>query len=130
GGAMIITSASLHLASSHRSLTQEETLVQGSILRDSGPAGQPVARESSFAQRENVSLQTSQSSQLYSRSEIRRAGQDEILQVQTREQALQALVSLAYSRDIQIRNTTPLGNQDTPARTAPTGQAIGIQAAA
>jgi hypothetical protein len=120
---VIITSANLNISTAHRSNTKEDAIMENSKQEHERAEGKNI----NLTQRENVSLQASQSNQLYSRSELYRVGQENIASVQTQEQVLQSLVSFAFSRELQVRNMVPLETSAAAATTSPIGQPLGLQ---
>src|SRR3990167_7072331 len=127
---MIIQSSNLRFASTSSSREREETSVQGSLTRGAPVQGNPVSISAIYARKESVRLQVAQSSYLYSRSQISRADQPQNVQVHSREEALQSLVSHAFSRDIRITGSASLGSSASSGRLSPQGQPLASQVTA
>lgn len=133
---MIVTSSSLNFATTTSSREREELIRQSGLRMNTHAQGVPVAQASRSMSRDNVLLQVAQSSYLYSRSALSsscapgQGVQPAAVQVHTREEALQSLVTHAFSREIQIRSTTTIN--PTPSTEPPTlqGHPVGIQATA
>lgn len=125
---MIIQSSNLRFASTHARQEQEETLTQASLGSHTTRGGTPVRLDTQFISRENVLLNASQSSYLYSRSQVSRADQPDSVQVHSREEMLQSVVAHAFSREVQIRSTTALRNAAGSGRLSPQGQPMTTQA--
>jgi len=127
---MIIQSSNLRFASTSSRREREETSVQGSLTRGAPVQGNPVSISALYARKENVRLQVAQSSYLYSRSQVSRADQPQNVQVHSREEALQSLVSHAFSRDIRITGNASLGSSASSGRLSPQGQPLASQVTA
>lgn len=135
---MIINASNLRFASSAISREREEITVQGGISRSGtnpgaasgSQTGRPVAVAATFASRENVMLRASQSSYLYSRSQVSQADRPDCVQVHSREETLQSLVSYAFSREVRITGSATLGSSASSARLGPQGQSIATRATA
>ncbi len=128
---MIINSANLRFAGSSVSREREELTVQGGINRSGGSTTRtPVALQAIYSSQENVLLRSGQSSYLYSRSQVSRADQPQCVQVQTREETLQSLVSHAFSRNVRITAMAALGSSASEGRLSPQGQPIATRVTA
>lgn len=127
---MIVTSSSLSFSTATSSREREELIRQGSVSIGAPVQGNPVAQESLSLNRENVLLQVAQSSYLYSRSALSRTDQPEAVQVHTREEAVQSLVSYAFSREIQLRSAAAINASSSGEQLTLQGQPVGIQATA
>ncbi|HVK99005.1 MAG TPA: VCBS repeat-containing protein [Dongiaceae bacterium] len=127
---MIIQSSNLRFAGISSRREQEETNVQGSLTRGAPVQGNPVAIGSLFSVRENVRLDVAQSSYLYSRSQVTRADQPQQVQVHSREETLQSLVSHAFSRNIRVTSVAALASSASGGRLSPQGQPLASQVSA
>lgn len=90
---MKIENATLRLVSNQRQRELEQWQQSASAMISTGGSGRPVALEQTYARRENVRLESSQSAYLYSRSQISHAGKPDAVQVVSQETLLQSMVS-------------------------------------
>ena len=124
---MIIDSANLRFVTSSASREQETSNTRASA--DITPsAGNVVAIGASYSQKENVLLNSSQSGYLYSRSQISRADQPKAVEVYSREEALQSLVSHAFSRSVSVSGVIPLSHSTTGGNVTIPGRNLATQA--
>ncbi|MEZ5504498.1 MAG: hypothetical protein R3F47_05740 [Gammaproteobacteria bacterium] len=123
---MKIENATLRLVSGHRQHEREQWQKSASASISSASSGRPVALEHTYAHRENVRLESSQSAYLYSRSQISHAGKPDAVQVVSQETLLQSMVSHAFSRDLRISSLTRLDSSASDWRG--TGPAVATQA--
>lgn len=127
---MIIQSSNLRFSGSNARREREETSVQAGATRGAPVQGNPTSVTHLLSARENARLDVTQSSYLYSRSQVTRADQPQQVQVHSREEALQSLVSHAFSREIRITGTTALSSSATSGRLSPQGQPLASQVTA